>query len=534
MKNMLKITLVLTAFVSLLATSCVKDINPTGSGITLGQVNESPDAMKAMVKAIHAYECNYNSGWQGSAPQLYGYPAMCVVRDVWCQDMPGNETGYNWYEPFETNQYMNGIYAHMQIMWLWYTKWLALANDIIRMYPKIDEVPEHFRNYVGCAYAYRAWAWLDLGQMHEFKANNYTSKDGIEGLTIPYLHENITEAEARSNPRLPKADLLEKIFATLDVAIELLEGFTSDDKTMPTKAVAYGLQARAHLWAGDYAAARTSAENALAAGSFSPLTKEQWTNTTTGFNSAASNSSWMMCCTASKETNYVKNKVSNFVSWMAPEQSYGYTSYGTYRLADVRFYKTIPDTDFRKLSWKAPAGSTLEVPYLAADGAYKGPGAFPELTGVKFRPGQGDVNDYLTGGAVDYPMMRMEEMKFIIAECDAREGNSASLVEIVQTRNPEYTCSYTGNDLIREVFFQKRVEFWGEGVMFFDYKRCPDLLQITRGYKGTNHNPLARFNCEGLAPWMNVCINEYEAMDNTALTTTNNPDPSNAVELWTE
>jgi hypothetical protein len=60
------------------------------------------------------------------------------------------------------------------------------------------------------------------------------------------------------------------------------------------------------------------------------------------------------------------------------------------------------------------------------------------------------------------------------------------------------------------------------------------LLQIRRGYEGTNHPELARFNCDGLAPWFNLPINGYEAQDNKALSETNNPDPSGSVQLWVE
>ena len=123
-------------------------------------------------------------------------------------------------------------------------------------------------------------------------------------------------------------------------------------------------------------------------------------------------------------------------------------------------------------------------------------------------------------------------MKFIIAECDARNGDAASLIDIVKTRNPQYTTSLTGNSLVREVLFQKRIEFWGEGIIFFDYKRCPDLLNIERGYTGTNHQADARFNVKGLAPWFNFCIVKTETMSNTAIV--NNPDPSDKVELWSE
>ena len=92
----------------------------------------------------------------------------------------------------------------------------------------------------------------------------------------------------------------------------------------------------------------------------------------------------------------------------------------------------------------------------------------------------------------------------------------------------------TMDDFLTELLLQKRVEFWGEGIVFFDYKRCPELLHINRGYKGTNHPELARFNCDGLAPWFNVPINGYEAQDNKALSETNNPDPTNTVALWVE
>ena len=355
-----------------------------------------------------------------------------------------------------------------------------------------------------------------------------------------YLKYCAKDSSAKNNPRMPKAEYLEKIYESLDNAILLLDGHTpSTDKTLPDLAVAYGLYARAKMYEGKYADAKEYAEKALAAGSYSPLTKDQWTSTTTGFNDADSQQSWMLCTRTSSESSVVKTGIINFVSFMSNEQVYGYggPGAGAFAMVDAKFYSQIPDTDFRKLSWKAPAGHPLEseVKFVPATEDYPGSSELPEYGAIKFRPGNGNPDDYMTGSATDFPMMRMEEMKFIIAECDARLTNSAaSLVEIVKTRNPEYTCTYTNNDLLREVFLQKRIEFWGEGIMFFDYKRCPELLQINRGYAGTNHPELTRFNCDGLAPWFNMPINGYEAQDNKALSETNNPDPSSTVDLWIE
>ena len=538
MKNILKYTAIFSVLASVITTGCIKEVNPTGSSISAEQATASADALKSMSGAIANYAANAN--WSSSSVHsFYGYPSLCVQREVMGNDLTIADNPYGWYSTEQTNMGLSATSQFVQIPWLIYTKLIALANDVIRMNPDLDAIIDDNKGYVGAAYAYRALAMLDMAQLYEFKANKYTSKEGIEGLTVPYLHENMDVDYAKNNPRMPKADYLEKIYESLDAAVLLLDGHSpSTDKTLPDLAVTYGLYARAKLYEGDYAKAKEYAELALSSGSYSPLTKEQWTSVTTGFNDADSQNSWMLCTRTSSESSVVKTGIINFVSFMANENVYGYggPGAGAYAEVDARFYSQIPDTDFRKLSWKAPAGHPLEasVSFVPATESYPGSAALPTYGAIKFRPGDGNPDDYMTGSATDFPMMRMEEMKFIIAECDARNGDATALVDIVKTRNPEYTCTLTGNDLIREVLFQKRIEFWGEGIVFFDYKRCPEFLQLNRGYEGTNHPELARYNCEGLAPWFNFPLNGYEAQDNKALTETNNPDPSGSVDVWME
>ena len=538
MKNILKYTAIFSVLASVVATGCIKEVNPTGGSISAEQALASADALKSMTGAIANYAANANYS-SSDVHSFYGYPSLCVQREVMGNDLTIHDNPYGWYSTEMENQ-LTPTSAFTQIPWNIYTKLIALANDVIRMNPDVEAIVDEQKGYVGAAYAYRALAMIDMAQLYEFKANNYTSKDDVIGLTAPYLHENMTVDYAKNNPRLPKADYLAKIYESLDVAVALLEGHTpSTDKTLPDLAVAYGLYARAKLYEGEYADAKNYAELALASGSFAPLTKEQWTSVTTGFNDADSQTSWMLCTRTSSESSVVKTGIINFASFMSNEQVYGYggPGAGAYVEVDSKFYSQIPNTDFRKLSWKAPAGHELESQntFVPATDDYPGSSALPELGCIKFRPGDGNPDDYMTGSATDFPMMRMEEMKFIIAECDARLNNDATaLVDIVKTRNAEYACSLTGEDLLREVFFQKRVEFWGEGIVFFDYKRCPEILQINRGYKGTNHPELCRFNCDGLAPWFNFPINGYEAQDNKALTETNNPDPSGSVTPWIE
>ena len=352
MKKILKYTAILSVLASVVTTGCIKETLPTGSSISAEQATASADALKSMTAAIHNYAAN--AQWASSdVHSFYGLPSIGVHREVMCNDFTIMENPYGWYSQFQSNQGLSSTSRHIQIFWLIYTKIIALSNDVIRMNPDIDAIVETNKGYVGAAYAYRALAMLEMAQMHEFKANKYVSKEGIEGLTVPYLHENMTVDYAKNNPRLTKAEALEKIYELLDKAVLLLDGHTpSTDKTLPDLAVAYGIYARAKLYEEDYANAKVYAEKALAAGSFSPLTKEQWTSVQDGFNNADSQNSWMLCVRTSSESNVVKTGIVNFVSFMSTEQTYGYggPGAGAFAMVDKQFYSQIPNTDFRKLS----------------------------------------------------------------------------------------------------------------------------------------------------------------------------------------
>ena len=92
------------------------------------------------------------------------------------------------------------------------------------------------------------------------------------------------------------------------------------------------------------------------------------------------------------------------------------------------------------------------------------------------------------------------------------------------SRNPS-----TMNDFVTEMMLQKRVEFWGEGILLFDYKRLDQ--GITRGYAGSNHAGVFKYNTEGRSPQWNIVITRAEFQSNTAINdNNNNPDPSGKID----
>src|SRR5690625_6936794 len=72
------------------------------------------------------------------------------------------------------------------------------------------------------------------------------------------------------------------------------------------------------------------------------------------------------------------------------------------------------------------------------------------------------------------------------------DGRAAQvLYELVSARDDQYTLSSnTGDDLLEEIYLNRRLELWGEGFRFFDLKR----LNLPLDRTGANHNPTAAYN----------------------------------------
>ena len=156
-------------------------------------------------------------------------------------------------------------------------------------------------------------------------------------------------------------------------------------------------------------------------------------------------------------------------------------------------------------------------------------GAIQDYTSFKFRPGEGNGVTFSVGSVADFPLMRVEEMYLIQAEAAGMQNLSRGkqlLETFVQTnRNPSFRSMASDAKAFQdEVFLQRQIEFWGEGIIMFDYKRL-DKPQF-KGYEGTNHFVESRYNSpDGNAPWTTLPLPLAEVSANTILKDQQNPDP---------
>ena len=454
----------------------------------------------------------------------FGYSALMHIRDVMTGDMTVVATGYDWFSSWASNRYMGESKIYSQYIWNFYRDLLYKVNEVIA---KAEE-SESNDGVKGVAHAFRAMLYLDAARMYEFLPNDRTSNineagNNVENLTLPIVKDAILPRNPVIDiPRATRTEMFDFILSELDKAQELIPLVKDASKEIPHLDAVYGLKARLYMWVGDYNNARKYARLAIENSNALVMTERDCLDTSDGFNTM---DKWMWGSQFTEESRAVSSGIVNWTSWMSPEAQFGYNCAGATAMIDAAMYERISNNDFRKLMFKAPAGHTLEnrVEYIDSYAA----GAFPVYTAIKFRPNDGNAEDYKVGAASAYPLMRLEEMYFIEAEAaeHLNAGEGIALLKEFMTKHRDSSYTFNANaDAIEEIVFQKRVELWGEGQTFFDIKRLN--MSVTRGYEGTKADPQRRFNTDGRPAWMNICIVITAKKENTAIEGYENPDPS--------
>lgn len=524
------------ASVSVSMTGCIDETFPTDVA-TDEQLTSSSKATEALLWAMPAFLNKYDVlGQDGSAGYDWGYGSIMHIRDIMTEDMPVVSSNYDHYSAWEGNYYIGPRYMSTQYIWNYFWKYVQTSNNIIMaLNPETADATQ--LGYLGVGYAFRAHSYLDMAQMFEFLENDGTdavnaSGNNVLNLTVPIVKEDVTEESARNNPRATRQEMFDFILSDLDNAEQYIVYLDRTVKTLPDLSVVYGLKARLYMWVADYPKAQEYARKAIDVSGATPMTKDQWLSTTNGFNDI-SVSSWLWGSQMQSEDDVVKSGILNWTSWSSNEAVFGYAAAGPVNMINVALYNKIADTDFRKLAWKAPAGSALEGQntYCGSMGA-----SLPDYASLKFRPAQGNGDVSTTGAASAYPLMRVEEMYLIEAEAAAHQNATQGrdlLNSFMQTyRDAKYNCTASSTDaVVNEVVLQKRIELWGEGLTFFDVKRLN--MSVTRGYSGTNFSEERRLNTNGRPAWMNICIVQTEENNNSALIGYENPDPSDVYTPWT-
>lgn len=526
-KNLLSIV----AFVSALffITSCNDlDTLPEGDKITTSQKEEVydqlPERAEAGVNAIFAQFNQYapNADTFGATRHNdFGYPSIMLFTDASGNDVVSEDNGYNWTGNSLDFTDRSVTSLETQIMWNDLYSMIYASNNVIGTIDPETEDPKN-QFFLAQGLSVRAFSYFGLVQLYQFNYKGNESKPGVPLIT----NENANEVAIEGAPRASVQEVYDLILSDLNLAISLLEsaeeqGTDRVDKRYVNLAVAYGIRARVHLTMHNYKEAASDAQSAIDAtdakpASISAVSKPTFYD--------ASEGNWMWAIVVAETDRVVTSGIVNWYSHMGSFNGNGYSTVSKGKQINKALFNSIPDSDVRKNWWlNADKESAMlnkeQKDFIASIG-------YAPYTQVKFGPYKGEVGT--STNANDIPLMRVEEMYLIKAEAEAMSGGDGkgTLESFIKTyRDPSYSTNAASSTQVQEeVFHQRRIELWGEGLNWYD------IMRLNKGVDrrgGGYPNATMIFNIpagDGILVWR---IPEAEINANPALSEAdNNPAAS--------
>ncbi len=444
--------LLLLAFFGLITFgSCKKDFLTTSSSTSVPSdvaLSSTQNAYAALNGIHRIMFVQYDA--QGQA----GEGSINIFRDLMGEDIvyprAAGSTGLIGWLQWMNHRNVNS--GDLRFVYRFYYRIISNANVLINGIDKVVGADVDKKIIKGQALAYRAWAHFQLVQLWGKRYDAATKPNSQLG--VPLLLTNTLEGQSRATVE----EVYTQINKDLDEALPLLAGYVrsgSAPKSNLNVNVVQGIKARVALTQQNWDVAAT---NAIAARTGFALMDT--TALKSGFNNAA-NSEWIWGSTQISDHNtfffsYFAYISANFNSTVIRTQP---------RAINANLFNAIPATDVRKQLWDL-TGATVPVPPGGARVAYQN----KKFLATSSSQSTGDV-----------PYMRSAEMFLIEAEARARQGGQeaaarSALFTLLKNRNPAYVLSTnTGQALISEILFNRRVELWGEGFRFTDLKRLECL-----------------------------------------------------------
>lgn len=364
----------------------------------------------------------------------------------------------------------------------WYYYYMIIGNaNLVNTYIDDAKGTEADKQFIKAqALSFRAYSFLMLSQLY-CKRWSDSNNGASEGLVLR------TDISTGDQPLSTLKEVYDQIYKDLDDAIALYDasGKSRTKNYDMDKNVAYAIYARAAITRQDYAKAATMAVSAR-----------------TGYP--------LMSNTEYKAGFYTPNKEWIWSSYGASDETlyfYSYFSYIAYNssASAVRTYpkciskelfNKIPETDIRRTLFLDPTGYTYTTATGLASATLKAhafalyPNMYSTASAYAYMqfkiaasdlPGVGNLNHF-----------RSSEMYLIEAEAkyflSDEPASQQALIALNKDsgRDPSYTNTKTGTDLLNEIKTYRAIELWGEGFDWFDLKRWGDSVKRNNYANGGN------------------------------------------------
>ena len=504
-----------------------EEVLTNAQGATL-VVNELCHSMYKQYSALYDYF------WFNGEPWLSMYYGEVVGQDyislLWTM---ADTNTVNWTSMNLTTA--NGA----QVAWAYCYGLISQANNLITFTPKKldadgnpmvnaegNEIPDIDGEYAfryAQALSIRAHAYTRLMQIYAPRWEDRYADDGSEKLTVPL---RLYYQEATDNldcPLSPMSKVMDQIYADLNQAIELFElsGMSRTYQWEPDEQICKGIYARAALVKNDYKTAQQMAHDARQG--YDLMTSEEYQ---AGF--AIPTSEWMWVDSGDASGLYYASFGATYACNGAYPCLWGNIGAGAisndlveasspydYRTRMFFSPRNVARANQSKFWTKAcnattmdinnPTGSLHEAFVTYAQQQYSrvaSNGWYPPYTYQGNPMGTGTTICTAQFGAqfkfwgMDgystsyFPFMRASEMLLIEAESAYQNGDQSTAYNLLKQLNDkryaiEYTEQPTGLALLDAIKLSRRIELWGEGFNWFDFKRWNEPI-VRNGWEENN------------------------------------------------
>ena len=473
-----------------LLTSCGSDYletKPTDSVGSEAAVATTDMAYKALNGIARCQTTQHYAFTQGFAGE------NAIMRLY--ENLPSQNYNYNYYAsgwaPIHNQQFhhrTNTVYDGYA--WYYYYQLIGQANTIIAHIDAAEGSEADKKFIKASALAFRAYSFEKL--IHYYCYRWQDSNNGASQGVVLRLDESTGDA-----PYATLGETVAQIYKDCQEAITLF-GESGIDRPasevwIPNANVAHAVYARAALFRQDY---QTALDQAKLARQGYPLMSNA--DYQAGF--CAPTSEWIMGSygDASENNWYWSYGVQGACNGYYATADGNPTGAGT---IGHELISRIPNNDVRKqnfltedkfphldLSKESAYYTTFGILGMSDKDIYNQADSIVKAHSVKglstpYQAGfyylDANLKFYVTDqpGIGYVPFIRSSEMVLIEAEANYFLGNTtaaqAALVELNATsgRNPEYTCTKTGEDLLAEIQDYRCLELWGEGFEWSDFKR---------------------------------------------------------------
>lgn len=516
--------------VSSLAVAGCQDMDtlPDGGIVTDSQKETvsalNPERGEAKVNAIFATFSQYfpNASALGAERHNdFGYPTVMLCTDSNTSDVVSDNNGYNWTGYDLTYEDRENTSLEGQMVWNDMYSIIFASNNVIST---IDENTENADEqfYLAQGLAARGFSYWVMAQLYQF---NYVGNQ--DKPCVPLITEkNSEDAAVNGCKRSTVKEVYTQIETDLTKAIDLLTKAQEAkvkraDKCYISLAVAYGLRARMYLAMHEDTKAADDAVKAIKEATSEGIRLATADEVSKPTFWSVSEPNWMWGIIISETDGVVDSGICNWPSHMG-SLNYGYANYSGGRQISLKLYDEIDANDVRKGWWLDAAAESDNLTeeqkeFVSAQG-------YKPYTQMKFGP----YND-VVGTAInanDIILMRIEEMYLIAAEGYRTSNPTEGLkyfTEFVKSRfesgSPSYLADYN-TDPQEAVYTQRRIELWGEGMIWFD------IMRLNKGVdrRGCGFpNAECVFNIASTDDILLWRVPEAELQANKALTTADSP-----------